>query len=498
MIKVKHIPFALAAVLLGAILTTGVWAATETAETEVQFTFNSTLTMSLSSADLLIDGLVPGGVKNSNEIDIQVGTNNLAGYSLSATVGNATYNTRDFMHTNGMAAFNSIDVGSSLAALSTNNTWGYSTNSGTSFSGLPLYSSGSAAELNSSKGAANETTKFLIGAKAGTGQTSGEYNNVINFTAVAKVLPTSLSELTEMQEMTPELCAASLEGETKQLIDTRDGKKYWVAKLRDGNCWMTQNLDLDIPASGLLAANTDITEDWTPSTSGRTAPTATATGNPPTGGNSGYNMTMSYDPGDYVLKNPASWKYTSKTTNLSANTYLQNVSGFTGDYSVGTGTLNSSSTTYSGTSYDTHYHLGNYYQFNAATAGKGASVTSSQGEVADSSICPKGWKLPLSGSNSNAKAGSFYNLLNSYGIASGSSANSLKYVSAPLYLVPGGSVGYNSNGLYFAGYNGNYWSRVSYNSSYAYRLHFSSSYVNPSNYYYRYYAFSVRCVAPGV
>ena len=48
------------------------------------------------------------------------------------------------------------------------------------------------------------------------------------------------------------------------LTDTRDGKPYLVRRLADGNCWMAQNLDLQL-YSGLTlsAADTDIEEDWT-------------------------------------------------------------------------------------------------------------------------------------------------------------------------------------------------------------------------------------------
>lgn len=31
-----------------------------------------------------------------------------------------------------------------------------------------------------------------------------------------------------------------------QMMDKRDNKIYWVAKLADGNVWMTQNLDYDL------------------------------------------------------------------------------------------------------------------------------------------------------------------------------------------------------------------------------------------------------------
>ncbi len=48
-----------------------------------------------------------------------------------------------------------------------------------------------------------------------------------------------------MQDLTPNLCKSTTSLATKQLIDTRDGKSYWVTKLKDNNCWMTQNLDYD-------------------------------------------------------------------------------------------------------------------------------------------------------------------------------------------------------------------------------------------------------------
>ena len=52
-----------------------------------------------------------------------------------------------------------------------------------------------------------------------------------------------------MQEMTSEVCASTATGVSAQLKDVRDNKYYWVTKLADGKCWMTQNLDLDLNAS---------------------------------------------------------------------------------------------------------------------------------------------------------------------------------------------------------------------------------------------------------
>ncbi|MBR3052341.1 hypothetical protein IKG60_01820, partial [Candidatus Saccharibacteria bacterium] len=52
-----------------------------------------------------------------------------------------------------------------------------------------------------------------------------------------------------------------LDGETYRVTDARDNKQYYVAKLDDGNVWMTQNLDLCIGCTGttpLTSENTDL------------------------------------------------------------------------------------------------------------------------------------------------------------------------------------------------------------------------------------------------
>lgn len=62
-------------------------------------------------------------------------------------------------------------------------------------------------------------------------------------------------DLEYMQQMSPQACAEGNET-GKQLVDARDGKSYWVAKLKDDNCWMTQNLDYDDP-DGIKITNAD-------------------------------------------------------------------------------------------------------------------------------------------------------------------------------------------------------------------------------------------------
>lgn len=165
---------------------------------------------------------------------------------------------------------------------------------------------------------------------------------------------TTLLDATYMQELTSGMCERSVENESKQLIDTRDGKTYWVTKLRDNNCWMTQNLDLDIPADGLSAKDTDISEDWNAITNLEYPPIATQTGKPSGFGNS--DRFDSYDPGEHYCINGKTGCQLESSLN------------------------------------EGHDAQGNYYSWNAATANSGVDLLGD--EEAPYSICAKGWRLP--------------------------------------------------------------------------------------------------------
>ena len=300
---------------------------------------------------------------------------------------------------------------------------------------------------------------------------------------------TSWDDLEIMQHMTPEICASASEGDTKQLIDWRDGETYWVAKLADGNCWMTQNLDLDLVSGQALDADlTDIDSDWNP---GATTFTSAQEGGR---GSSYYNTVQSWNLGKYVWKTPNNTDYCQPDTNFSessCDSYWQDVSSWTPmtEYRTDGVTYDADTQTY-----DAHYLAGNYYSWEAATAGTGHSYTSS-GSQAPDSICPKGFELPLSHTNNNNVSGSFYNLLNQYGFTSSTGSGTNSITRAPLFFVRSGYVN-PTNYLDSAGTNGFYWSSVAYSSSYDYALYFYSSLINPSNLSRRYGGHSVRCVAP--
>ncbi len=65
----------------------------------------------------------------------------------------------------------------------------------------------------------------------------------------------SIDDIDYMQEITPDIVSNTPYNEIKQLIDSRDNRKYWVRKLGDGNLWMEQNLDLSFDEPRILTSN---------------------------------------------------------------------------------------------------------------------------------------------------------------------------------------------------------------------------------------------------
>ena len=114
-------------------------------------------------------------------------------------------------------------------------------------------------------------------------------------------IPSNFDELEYMQHMTPEICSSASIGDTKRLIDYRDDKVYWVAKLADGNCWMTQNLELDLSTNTPLTSElSDVTSSWTPANSTYTSAQD---------GTSNGTLVQSWNLGKVVWKTPDSSNY---------------------------------------------------------------------------------------------------------------------------------------------------------------------------------------------
>ncbi len=300
------------------------------------------------------------------------------------------------------------------------NKWGYSfikgessSNDTTNYTAMPATLRSTPLDTNTNTSIKDETRTYTLSfaANIGADKPAGIYTNQVTMSVVSSPLEISdLTGITNMQEMTSEICASSAEGTSKQLKDTRDGKYYWVSKLADGKCWMTQNLDLDLSTSkALTPADSDVSSNWTPGFN--TASQATSS----TVNSGSQTETRSWSLGNYRIVNPT----VSSDCGHGKNTLAQCSTQFT---SLATPTTANGDT-------NAHYIVGNYYQWNTATAGTGGTITNGQ---ASSSICPKGWRLPIG--NSTA-AGSFGGLMQAY-----NATNPAKAASAPLYFVRGGTL----------------------------------------------------------
>ena len=261
------------------------------------------------------------------------------------------------------------------------------------------------------------------------------------------------SEISYMQDMTDEICKATptplaTDNVVPQatLIDMRgkDGsgtvanpvndktssnyQSYIVRKLADGNCWMVQNLNMTLSTSITLTSDTtDIGYGYsqnalgtghnttnTSTTSGRTSwtpnnstQTVEGVGDWPPDGSDG---AKSFSPGDIYYKDGVG----------------------TGDYDSVTGSYSSGQSSNG----DPWYHVGNFYNWHAATAGTGTATMGGNGydQVATDSICPKGWRLPT-----NYGDKSYINLVNGvYELLNNDAVSANRTLYPPLNFVRSG------------------------------------------------------------
>ena len=194
--------------------------------TNVGFTFNPTISISLSG-DLLISSLSPGSTSDSNIIDVVINTNASQGYTLTATAGTSSTTTNLVNTGNNNNIFTSLATNATITDWTNvnDNTWGYSysEDNGTTwisgkdinnnnanilgYSGLPLDNDDNGETgktlISTTLPSDNKTLKFKIGAKASSSQASGDYTNIINFYAVANPEPEFLyDKVAEMSKGT--------------------------------------------------------------------------------------------------------------------------------------------------------------------------------------------------------------------------------------------------------------------------------------------------------
>lgn len=345
--------------------------------------------------------------------------------------------------------------------------------------------------------------KLVFAAKINADKPADHYktNAIVSVAADAKQL--TLMDIKYMQDMTSDICYYSAEGSTKRLEDTRDQKKYWVAKLKDGNCWMTQNLDFDLTNRVLTPEDSNVAAIWE---DGSTLRSGLWTGNIDNSDILNY-----YDPGEYVYTKPGT--ATQGCVSLSSQACIDlgwvstDGKSPSDDASFGIDVVDNV--------YNAHYKIGNYYTYAVATAGQSAREPKLQ-KYTDS-ICPKGWTLPLGGKNT----GQYIGLFEAYGWTWTSDSGGVKIgdltitagnatynaTSAPFYMLTSGSVNSDEAKLTHLGMGGNYWLSSPFPSGWddrtagvmavtTFRSQHSEAFnVIPSSGSSRFRGFQLRCVA---
>ncbi|MBR3324071.1 hypothetical protein IKG24_00835 [Candidatus Saccharibacteria bacterium] len=185
--KAKHIITTCGVILGGLAVAQGASAVvTYQGSSDVQFTFNPVLSLTLSGGNFVISDLAPGTKALSNAVTASVASNSSAGYILKASVGNGTYSSTDL--TSSDSRFAMISSGTSLAK----GTWGYTLNDGTSYGALALYNASDSTTLATSSDPSGSVV-MKIGAYAKDDQLPGTYNNVVNFSVVSQVAAHTVS-----------------------------------------------------------------------------------------------------------------------------------------------------------------------------------------------------------------------------------------------------------------------------------------------------------------
>lgn len=283
-----------------------------------------------------------------------------------------------------------------------------------------------------------------------------------------------------MQDMSSTICdRVTVIPDQLQVIDLRDAKVYWIAKLADGKCWMTQNLDYNLDSSVTLTpADTDIRQNWTPAVS-----SINHDGMLSTYIGSWYSYSCSY--GVACALDMGDWYWIGNWDNNGTSTWYSYNNSYYPSGNVGDPPVFQFGQPFEGNG--EHGHIGNYYNWNAAVAGNTEPGDGNK----DTSICPAHWRLPHYGNSEHFDQNEYYQLMISYGGASDpdnqGGTNDKNITAAPLYFV---RAGYVNQSFSEVGSYGHYWTAAP-----AKQVYFSPGYITYDSSSSNEYGYSIRCVA---
>lgn len=300
---------------------------------------------------------------------------------------------------------------------------------------------------------ADDATELYYGVNANTDLPSGKYSTTINYVAVAN------GPIVYMQDTATIESELTESGDAMRVVDNRDDKYYWIAKMADGNIWMTQNLDLDIDSdTTYTSVDTDLPlgTTWKPS-----IPTYAENNNT---WNSVVTIPESHDAGDIYF--------------YSSGTDTTDIAFASLGECMATGHTRLECA---------HYHAGNYYNWTATVASNNTQNEYAAFDNAPGSICPAGWSLPIATDSEGTAASREYNaLLYAEGVAASATGDGFttqgfnKIRSNPLYFPRAGV--YNGS-LQQSGQSGQYWTSTAdtENTNTSYLFRFSNQVLVPAS-----------------
>ena len=449
----------------------------ESSDSQASLTLDPVIDISAPSSVTL--NCTPGSTDAQAELctstaNIVVNTNNITGYTLQM---NATSSSPTAL-TNSAASPAATIPTLSQAYPSANfpvNSWGYT--GGTDQSGetggydcstnyCPILAYNSDPTTYSPNHIINQTdapstastTSITFAGKVNTTKPSGTYSTSVTFTAVTNYVPHPITNGMSMTDIDSSSCSDTPTGTPYTVVDPRDNEQYIVAKLDDDNCWMLDNMRLDLTNSTILNSLT------TTNTNVDSASlTSLKSGNRAAGAryaSSGFEIWDS----NHTIK-----KYNQAKANAD---YKDTV---TTSYGAGSG------------------KIGVYYNYCAASAGSycydedaGVDDTSTL-QDAEYDICPKNWRMPTSTSG-----GEYKYLLTTYNDnKTATDSGSFQYnLSTPLSGDVDGGSAYDQGNL------GLFWSSTQASAGSMYILIITANSVSPSSIITRYTGTPVRCLVP--
>ena len=244
-------------------------------------------------------------------------------------------------------------------------------------------------------------------------------------------------------------CSSLAQGSVIGLTDTRDSNVYAVTKLADDNCWIMENLRLDVGSATINTSNThNPTKSFVDATSQAVSTSTMCNTN------------------DSVCFDQIQYNTNSLDRNLTPS--KDKATNNVGWYSYGV-----------------------YYNWYTATAGNGkydTTVTSGDNNdgTVSGDICPKRWRIPTGNSNGE------FNALNT-AVNSGSTSSDAGLRAYPANFIWSGD--YNNNKRTSGYSNGRIWTATAKDNNTAYRVGYASNTVTAStNGYNKWDGFIVRCI----